>query len=110
MRKVLLSLVAVSTLAVAAPASAQHYSHRGSGIERQLDEIANRIERAEQRRAISRREAASLLRRADQIDRLHDRYARNGLDRREMAQLQRQIHDLRQDLRFERRDRDGRRG
>ena len=110
MRKVLLSMVALSTVAVAMPAQAAHYSHRGSQIERQLDQIAKQVERAEQRRAISRREANGLLRRADQIDRLHDRYARNGLDRREMATLQRQVNDLRQDLRFERRDRDGRRG
>lgn len=110
MRKVFLSMVALSTVAVAVPASAAQYHHRASPIERQLSQIAERVERAEQRRAISRREANGLLRRADQIDRLHDRYARNGLNRREMAQLQRQVNALRQDLRFERRDRDGRRG
>jgi len=112
MRKVVLSLAALSTLAVAAPATAaQSFGHgrHGSAIENQLDQIANRIERAEQRRQVSRREAQSLLRRADQIDRQHDRFARNGLDRREFAELQRQVNDLKQQLRFERQDRDNRR-
>jgi hypothetical protein len=111
MRKVLLSVLALSTIAVAVPASAapRHYNHGGQ-IERQLDNITSRVQRAESRGAISRREASVLLRRADQIDRLKNRYARNGLSRGELADLQRQVQGLQQQLRFERQDRDGRRG
>ena len=107
MRKVFLSVLALSTMAVAAPVTARDYRHHDTGIERQLDNIAQRVRQAEQRGRISHREAANLLRRADQIDRLHDRYARNGLNRNERTDLQRQVNRLQQDLRFERNDRNG---
>ena len=112
MRKVLLSVLALSTAAVAIPASAApgHFYHQGGSIERQLDNIVQRVRQAENRGRISHREANGLIRRADQIDRLQDRYARNGLTRGEYVDLERRVQALRQDLRFERRDRDGWRG
>ncbi|WP_106639023.1 hypothetical protein [Allosphingosinicella vermicomposti] len=110
MRKVLLSVLALSTVAVAAPAAAQNYRHHDTGIERQLDSIAQRVRQAENRGRISHREANGLLRRADQIDRLHDRYARNGLSRGERDDLRRQVNRLQQDLRFERQDNNNRPG
>lgn len=112
MRKFLIPALLVA--AVAAPAAAQPhggYDRRGgSGIERQIDQLEQQIDRLRDRRLISSSEARRLSRQAEQIDRLHDRYRRNGLSRAEHAELQRRVQDLRQRVRYERREgRDGRR-
>ena len=44
------------------------------------------------------------------LQRLYNRYSRNGFDRAEVTQLEAQMNRLRQRLRLERRDWDGRRG
>ncbi len=120
MRKLLVS-VAIATATIAAvPAAAQYqpagWSHQRqtpraiNQLDRQLDQLEHRIQRAAQRRTISYREAASLRRDAMQIrNRLH-RASRHGINRREFAQLQTQVNRLEQRIRHERRDRDGRRG
>lgn len=105
MRKLLISAIMVSTMAVAAPAMSQSrggFGFQGGNIERQLDQIEQRIDRARDRRLVSNREARRLSREAEQIDRLHDRYSRNGLNRREFAELQDRVQNLRQRLQFER--------
>jgi len=111
MRKFMISAALLSAAAVTAPAAAQYRDYdRGSdyrggqSVERQLEQIEDRIRRAEDRDRISRGEANRLLRQADQIDRLYDRYRRNGLTRWEHQDLQNRIHNLRQRLQFERRD------
>ena len=105
MRNILIATMLVSGVAMAAPANAQSYNHRGGErIERQLEQIVDRIHRAEDRDIISKREEGRLLRQARQIDRLNDRYRRNGLTHWERQDLQNRVHALRQDLRFERRD------
>ena len=113
MRKFLISTVLLSTVMVAAPASAQvnrGYGHQGQNIERQLDQLEQRIDNMRDRRLISRNEAIRLSRQAEQIDRLHDRYRRNGLTQREHWDLQNRIQNLRQQVRYERREgRDDRR-
>lgn len=131
MRKLIISAILVSTIAVAAPAAAQQrgynqerygqndnrgqqrgYAQQGMGIERELDQIEQRIDRAVDRRTISRSEGQRLTRQAEQIDRLHDRYRRNGLTQQEHSDLQNRLQNLRQQLRFERQDdrQDDRRG
>jgi hypothetical protein len=40
----------------------------------------------------------------EQIDRLQDRYARNGLSQREYFELQNRVQNLRQQLRYERQE------
>jgi TolA-binding protein len=111
MRKFLISAALLSAAAVTAPAAAQYRDYdRGSdyrggqGVERQLDQITDRIRRAEDRDRISRSEANRLLRQAEQIDRLYDRYRRNGINQREHYDLQNRIQNLRQRLQFERRE------
>ena len=120
MRKFLISvLVASSALAAAAPAAAadrafdrRHASnfHDGSDIQMRLNQIERRIHNAAARRVISQREASTLLRQANRIDRDFDRARRNGLSQREHHMLQQQVAQLQQNLRFERRDFDNRRG
>ena len=112
MRKFLISAVLLTSFAAAAPAAAQYYPNRGygngygqaQGIERQLDQIKRQIDNLRDRRLISNNEAFRLSRQAEQIDRLHDRYRRNGLSQREHWDLQNRIQDLRQHLRSERRE------
>jgi hypothetical protein len=107
MRKFLIPALLLAS--IAAPAAAQYHGGHdgrrgGLGIERQIDQIERQIDRLRDRRLISSSEAHRLSRRAEQIDRLHDRYRRNGLSRREHGDLQRRIHDLRQRVQYERRE------
>ena len=107
MRKFLISAVLLSSVAISAPAAAQYrggHGFQGSNIERQLDQIEQQIDRLRDRRLISRDEAFRLERRAEQIDRLHDRYRRNGLSHGERRDLQSRIHNLRQQVQSERRE------
>ena len=113
MRKMILSVVAVSAAFTAVPASAQAWRIQPSvqrQIQTDINQLENRIERAAQRRTITQREATGLRREALALQRQHNRFARNGLDRSEVRQLEAQVNRLRERLRLERRDWDGRRG
>jgi hypothetical protein len=122
MRKILISAALLSGLAfAAAPASAQYgrggydrggYDRGGYGygynqggdIHRQLGQLDQRIDHLFQRRLISSNEARRLSREVDQIERLFERYRRNGLSQGEHHDLMRRIHHLRQEIREERRE------
>lgn len=119
MRKFLISAALISAAAIAAPASAQHgqgqhqgqgryghsnYGQGGQSIERQLDQLQERIARARARRLISNNEARNLFRQAEQIDRLHYQYRRNGLSQGEFHDLQNRIQNLRHRIQGERRE------
>jgi HAMP domain-containing protein len=113
MRKLILSMMVASTAFAAVPASAQAWRIQ-PGAQRQIqtdiNQLENRIQRAAQKRTITQREATGLRREALALQRLHNRYARNGLDRNEVGQLETQVNRLHQQLRLERRDWDRRRG
>jgi hypothetical protein len=107
MRKFLISAIALSTVALsAAPATAQYrgggYNQGGAGIERQIDQLEQQIDRLRDRRLISNSEAVRLSRQAEQIDRLHDRYRRNGLSQGEQRDLMQRVQNLRQRVQAER--------
>lgn len=113
MRNIILAAAIAATGLTAIPAAAQPWrpqpaAHRQ--IRNDLERLDRQIDRAAQRRLVSPREAIGLRRDAAQLQRTYDRFARNGLDRREIAQLERQIDRLQAQLRLERRDRDSRRG
>ena len=131
------ALVAGSALAVAAPAQAQYSQHRdgwydrddddrydrdrrydrydrynhgqANAIARQIEQLRYRVERTDSRDRISEREAASLRRAVFNLRQQFRDYNRNGLSHREAQILQDRIHRIRDRLRFERRDNDGRR-
>jgi ribosomal protein S15P/S13E len=122
MRKLLVSVAVAAATLAAVPAAAQYqradygWNHRGPdrrAVQHLLGELAQvdqRITRSARRGIISPREAFSLRRQANQIrTRLH-RSGRDGLSRREFANLQVQVNRLQQRVRHERRDLDGRRG
>ena len=126
MRKFLISVALVSTALTAAPALAQDYGrpgygdHRGdwnrggpdrqavNNLLRQLDQVDFRIQRSVQRRAISPREAFSLRREANDIRARLAYRGRDGLDRRELFQLESRVNRLEQRVTVERRDNDRR--
>lgn len=113
MRKIMLSLIAASTAFSAVPASAQAWRVQPAAarqIQSDISQLNTQISRAQQRRTVSPREATSLRRQALQLQRTYNRFSRNGLDRNEVRQLESQVNGLRQQLRLERRDWDGRRG
>jgi hypothetical protein len=122
MRKLLFSVAIATATLAAVPAAAQYRDHnpgwnqRGpsrpavNNLLRQLDQVENRILRSQQRRAISPREAMSLRREANQIRARLAYASRGGLSGREFANLQVNVNRLEQRLRYERQDRDGRRG
>jgi hypothetical protein len=113
MRKMMFAAAMASVALPMAPAPAQIWRLQPSvhrQIQADINQLENQIQRARQRRAISPREAVSLRRDAIDVRRLYGRYSRNGLNRVEVAELERQINRLHQRLRLERRDWDGRPG
>lgn len=129
MRKFLIPALVLSTVVGVAPAAAGHggyHGDRGHGqhsgwnrggpsrqaineLIRDLNRVESRIDRSAQRRIISQREAFSLHREANQIERQLQRAGRNGISGREFGMLRSQVNRLEQRLRMERQDRDGRR-
>ena len=106
MRKLLIPAILASTLFAAAPAVAQNWGgHRGDNrFDRQIDQLIDRIHRAEARDIISRREEDRLLRQARQLNSVENRYSRGGFTRWESQDLQRRIANLRAQFRWERND------
>ena len=126
MRKFLIPALVLSTVVGVAPAAASHGGYHGdhatvgwnrggpsrqaiNELIRDLNRVEARIERSAQRRIISPREAFSLRREANQIERQLQRASRNGISGREFGMLRSQINRLEQRVRLERQDRDGRR-
>jgi hypothetical protein len=119
MRKVIITALAAGAALAATPAAAQGWGfqnyHQGYGqaharqIAQQINQLGNRIGLAQQRRTISPREANGLRNQLSQLQRQHRQFARNGLDRREVAVLQSGVNRIQQLLRLERRDADRRR-
>jgi hypothetical protein len=113
MRKFVLGAIAAATAFTAVPAAAQVWRLQPnvrSQIQSDINQLDRQISRAAQRRTVSQREATGLRRQATAVQRLYARYGRNGFTRQEVAQLETQINQVRQQLRLERRDFDGRRG
>lgn len=87
----------------------QQYRGNANAIAQQIQQLQYRIERTDMRDRISEREAAG-LRRAVYNLRLQFRdFNRNGLSQREAQILQQRVNQIRERLRYERRDNDGRR-
>jgi hypothetical protein len=110
MRKFLISAALISTTAIsAAPASAQSWGNNrgynsGQNVQQQISQLVDRIRRAEDRDIISQREEQRLLRQANQVNNLFQRYRRNGLTQWEHRDLQQRIQNVRAQLRSERQE------
>ena len=124
-RKALLSTLAATAVMTATPALAQNaglsisfgspgysqgygYGHdRGYGndLRAKAQRLEQRIDRLEYNGRISRREARSLAWQMDEYRRLEWRYARDGLNRREYADLSYRLDRIQAMIRQDRRDR-----
>jgi hypothetical protein len=129
MRKFLISLAIGTATLAAVPAAAQYrgndtqwdqrvdrgWYNRGPNrravqqLLARINQVEQRIERSARRGIISQREAFSLRRQANQIRNRLSQASRNGLNGREFGQLHSRVNQLEQQVREERRDRDGRR-
>ncbi len=129
MNKLLAAAVAVSMLAVAAPASAQSWQQvrhqqydrydsgrhdrdwrRGHSIEAELDRLWNRLYAGERSGRLSEREASRYRAGLGDVRRLAVYYSRNGLDRWERADLMRRLDRLDTLMTSDIRDRNNYRG
>lgn len=112
MRLILIGIGAAVAAASIQPASAQSWRPNASAsqeIRQDVNQLERQISRAQERRTISRREAANLQRQAVNLRQVYRRYSANGLSRREVSALERQINEIRARLNLGRRDWDGRR-
>ncbi len=108
MRRILISMVAVSTLAIAAPAVAQYgyqtnvnaEANFNARFDERLDALQDRLDAGIRSRAITRVEANSLRAQLRSLNRLHGSYAVNGLTRQERMDLQQRLRAVRQEMRL----------
>ncbi|HYE45508.1 MAG TPA: hypothetical protein VEA44_07005 [Caulobacter sp.] len=107
MKKIAIAIIAASALAAtAAPALAAPWQN----INQRQAQLDRRIDQGVRTGALSRREAANLRMEFRQIARLEARYrASRGLQVWERRDLDRRFDILSAKIRYERRDRDGRR-
>ncbi|MBN8553301.1 MAG: hypothetical protein J0L52_10450 [Caulobacterales bacterium] len=123
-KKAILPLIAVTAIAAALPAAAQH---RGGGhdrgdryeqnwdrgwdrIDRRFERLDRRIDQGVRNGQLTRREAGRLRSEFRQLIQLEHRYSRGGLNRWERNDLNRRFDRLSAMIRYERRDRGGRGG
>lgn len=106
MKKLLLSMTALATLAtgvVATPAAAQRYGNWQTINQRQ-DNLYRRIEQGVRNGSLTRREATQLRTRFVQLNRLEQSYRRNGLSQWERRDLDRRFDQLSHAIRVDRHD------
>ena len=110
MKKILLSMAAISALAIGAPAAAQYQNQGQSNgyyqndvngnVAARIGQLQARIQAGVQSGAISRQEAQPLRQQLRQLRDLERRYSVNGLSGQERADLQQRIRNLRQQIQF----------
>ena len=118
MNKLILTMTAVSAVALAAPAAAQYYPRQntypaqnaypyrsdvqadfGARFASRLDRIEERLDAGIEAGAIDRREARSLRMQVRMLTRLERRYGMNGFTQQEQMDLNQRLRSLRQDIR-----------
>lgn len=101
MKKILLALAAIPAVLLASDAAAQPgYGARGDmGIGVQLDNLDARLDAGVQAGVISSSEQRRLRYQMRDLRQLEARYARNGIDRQERAELRQRLGALRQEVR-----------
>ncbi len=99
MKKLISAAVVAASLAAALPAAAQSWSPGA-----RADRIEMRIDRGLRDGSLSWGEARRMRWQLNQVERLEDRYARNGLNGWEMRDLDRRYDQVAMQLRAERND------
>lgn len=106
MKKIMMTMAAVSALAMAGPAMAQTAS---GNFDARIGQLQTNLQAGIQSGRITRSEAVGLREQLRQLSQLERRYSRNGLSRDERNQLQQRIQTLRQQIRMAERNGDNRR-
>ncbi len=132
-KKLLIPALALAATSVALPAAAQsfslsigttrapayapgyapgydRYERDWVSINQRQRQLDRRIDQGVRNGQLTRREAQSLRREFNQLARLEANYRRNGISRWERQDLDRRFDVLEARIRYERRDRDDRRG
>ena len=105
MKKIMILLAATTALTISVPAAAQY---AGGNVQSRVDQLRMELQTNVQRGDISRSEAVPLREQLRQLVQLERRYASNGINGRERADLQHRINTLRQGIRIASRDHQGR--
>lgn len=105
MKKMMMTMAAVSALAAASPAAAQYAN---GNFDARINELQSNLQAGVQSGRITRNEAVSLREQLRQLSRLERQYSRDGLSRAERDQLQQRIQTLRQQIRQAERNGDNR--
>ncbi len=103
------ALAVALTFGAAVPASAATWGQDARQLRSQITQLDRQIDRAEQRRLLSSREANQLERKVENLKDLHSRYARNGFTRAELRMLDQRIDTVKRQVDREIASRDGRR-
>jgi len=101
MKKILISIAAVSAIAAAVPAVAS-----AQPINQRQDQLERRIDIGLRNGSLTRSEAYRLRAELRETERLEHRYRRNGLTGWERADLDRRFDRISAQVRYERHDRD----
>ena len=120
MKKVLLSLAALASVAIAVPAAAQGYGRQGydqrgqdsrnwTPIEARLERLQDRIQRGVQSGRLTRNEAQRIRVEFRDLVQRERGYSRGGLSYGEQADLNARFERLQARVRFERQDGETRR-
>lgn len=102
--KTLMTIAAVSALAVAMPAVAQNANANantgvGTGITNRIVQLNTRLDVGIRQGKIDRREARTLQSQVRELSRLQGQYDRDGLTRQERRDLRQRIRDVHQRIR-----------
>ncbi len=102
MKKIIMTIAAVSALGIAAPAVAQN---RGGNLDNRIENLQDQIQHGVRRGTISRHEAQPLRERLHRLNRLERQYSRGGFSRYEQNDLRQRIQTLRQQIQYAERNR-----
>jgi hypothetical protein len=105
MKKTILTMAAVSALAIGAPAAAQTAE---SNVDLRVDRLQTQIQMGVRNGTISRAEAPALREQLRQVRQVERQYSRNGLTRAERQDLRNRVQNLRQQIQFAERQGDNR--
>lgn len=107
-KPLLLALAAAATLAMPVAAQAAPYGN----LNQREAQLQNQIDRSYKQGKLSRTEVRRLTNRLQEINRLENQYRRSGgqFTNRERADISRRLDNLKASIRYEKQDRNDRRG
>ncbi len=100
MKKLWMSMTALSALAVTAPAAAQNWSSGTASIQVSVNQLETRLDAGLRRGTIPRSQAPRLRSQAQQLRQLEARYRVGGFSSRERADLEMRIDNLDSQIRY----------